>query len=230
MFRSESRDNVLILRITQKILHDEHYIAQLATKLDYEIQNKEPTLVVLNATEAVQWSSDAIRSVVNRLIKLSQNYKFSISICCATTVFWQIIDDARLSQLFVEEKNFPTEEEAIPVFTTKLQKKILIVRFIQQKLIDIPGDLPGSQHLSEVITSTKSTSIVLNFSAVEFICGTDVGAFVIKPYKMLNTSNCMSVCNVRTSIWEQFERMKLLQLFARQTNFPTEDAAIAALQ
>ena len=102
---------------------------------------------------------------------------------------------------------------------------VTIVRFVDRKILDEANIQELGQELFQLIEEENRTSLLLNFTNVEFLSSAALGKLITLDKKVKAHSGRLKLCNIRPEIYEVFAITKLNKLFDIKDD---EAAALAA--
>jgi anti-sigma B factor antagonist len=102
---------------------------------------------------------------------------------------------------------------------------VTVVRFRDQKILDDLNIQELGRELSGLVEVEGRKSLLLNFSAVEFLSSAALGKLITLDKKVKAVSGALKLCHIQPEIYEVFSITKLNRLFDIRE---TEADALAA--
>jgi anti-sigma B factor antagonist len=125
---------------------------------------------------------------------------------------WRLVDLAR-PQLF---RDFDTGVRSMAVHR-RLQLSqvgdVTVVRFVDRKILDEANIQELGQELFQLIEEEKRSSLLLNFSSVEFLSSAALGKLITLDKRVKAHGGKLKLSNIRPEIYEVFAITKLNKLF-----------------
>ena len=90
---------------------------------------------------------------------------------------------------------------------------VTVVRFVDRKILDEANIQELGQELFQLIEEEKRSSLLLNFSSVEFLSSAALGKLITIDKRVKAPGGKLQLRNIRPEIYEVFAITKLNKLF-----------------
>ena len=91
--------------------------------------------------------------------------------------------------------------------------EVTVIRFVDRKILDETNIQQLGQELFQLIEEEKKTSLLLNFTNVEFLSSAALGKLITLDKKVKANNGRLKLCNIRPEIYEVFQITRLNKLF-----------------
>jgi len=105
---------------------------------------------------------------------------------------------------------------------------VAIVEFVDRKILDDMQIQEIGQEFTKLVEDQKKSSILLNFSNVEFLSSSALGKLISLDKQVKNSSGVLKMSNIRPEIMEVFAITKLNKLFDIKEDVPDALAAFGS--
>jgi anti-sigma B factor antagonist len=90
---------------------------------------------------------------------------------------------------------------------------VTVVRFVDRKILDEANIQKLGEELFHLVEAEGRKSILLNFTAVDFLSSAALGKLITMDKKVKAHGGKLKLCNIRPEIYEVFEITKLNKVF-----------------